>query len=282
MGAGQPAARLHLDRDGTNHLFVYEFGSGKETQLTSGRGRDNQPRFSPDGKWIAFEREFARAARHRSGDEDGSALSPRGRVRHAAVRRPARFAWSPDSDYIAFVSAGREDVSEHQHRGRLPAGEAAGELPGEYHRSGSMSWSPDGTYLTFTTAQRTEPGEVDPRRPDSANAEVPRGSVPRSVPETSSPKTAAGASNPSVPCHLPPLPRSFLPPAAAGAEARRDRLRRHPASRDVLPVGVDVGRQEISPDGKWLLLTAMAAGQQNLYRVFARRDVDASRPSRGS
>jgi len=32
-----------------------------------------------------------------------------------------------------------------------------------------------------------------------------------------------------------------------------------------LPVGVDVLRQEISPDGKWLLLTATAAGQQNLY-----------------
>ena len=55
-----------------------------------------------------------------------------------------------------------------------------------------------------------------------------------------------------------------------------------------LPVGVDVFRQEISPDGKWLLLTASAAGQQNLYRVLARRaarravgrapaDVDAGR-----
>ena len=43
-------------RDGTNHLFLYDFGSGKETQLTSGPGRDNMPRFSPDGKSIAFER----------------------------------------------------------------------------------------------------------------------------------------------------------------------------------------------------------------------------------
>jgi len=32
-----------------------------------------------------------------------------------------------------------------------------------------------------------------------------------------------------------------------------------------LPVGVDVFRQEISPDGKSLLLTATSAGQQNLY-----------------
>jgi len=37
---------------------------------------------------------------------------------------------------------------------------------------------------------------------------------------------------------------------------------------NVLPVGVDVARQEISPDGKWLLLVAAAAGQQNLF-VFS-------------
>ena len=36
----------------------------------------------------------------------------------------------------------------------------------------------------------------------------------------------------------------------------------------MLPVGVDVKRQEISPDGKWLLLIATAAGEQNLY-VFS-------------
>src|SRR6266508_494974 len=45
------------DRDGTRHLFLYDFGSGRETQLTTGRGRDDAPQFSPDGKWIAFERD---------------------------------------------------------------------------------------------------------------------------------------------------------------------------------------------------------------------------------
>jgi C-terminal processing protease CtpA/Prc len=33
----------------------------------------------------------------------------------------------------------------------------------------------------------------------------------------------------------------------------------------ILPVGVDVNAQTISPDGKWLLMTATAEGQQNLY-----------------
>ncbi|HKG23346.1 MAG TPA: S41 family peptidase, partial [Blastocatellia bacterium] len=33
----------------------------------------------------------------------------------------------------------------------------------------------------------------------------------------------------------------------------------------LLPVGLDVGFQTVSPDGKWTLVTASAAGQQNLY-----------------
>ena len=33
----------------------------------------------------------------------------------------------------------------------------------------------------------------------------------------------------------------------------------------LLPVGVDVSYQTISPDGKWVLMIASAANQQNLY-----------------
>src|SRR5262249_9577633 len=44
------------DRDGADHLYLYEFGSGRETQLTTGTARDHAPQFSPDGKWLAFER----------------------------------------------------------------------------------------------------------------------------------------------------------------------------------------------------------------------------------
>jgi Tol biopolymer transport system component len=38
------------DRDRTNHLFLYDFATERETQLTSAAGRDDQPRYSPDGK----------------------------------------------------------------------------------------------------------------------------------------------------------------------------------------------------------------------------------------
>src|SRR5262249_42595912 len=61
-------------------------------------------------------------------------------------------------------------------------------------------------------------------------------------------------------------------PAAAPNRPSRDAIKpveivfddiRRRAS--VLPIGLDVGQQIISPDGKWLLFSAVAAEQQNLY-----------------
>src|SRR5205085_11734491 len=44
------------DRDGTHHIYSYDFAAEKETQLTSGDGADAIPHVSPDGKSIAFQR----------------------------------------------------------------------------------------------------------------------------------------------------------------------------------------------------------------------------------
>ena len=62
-----------------------------------------------------------------------------------------------------------------------------------------------------------------------------------------------------------PAPPAPTTRAVKPVEIVFDDIRRRASA---LPVGVDVARQEISPDGKWLLLTASAAGQQNLY-VFS-------------
>ena len=44
------------NRDGTAHLYAFDFDSGAETQLTSAHASDADPRPSPDGKSIAFVR----------------------------------------------------------------------------------------------------------------------------------------------------------------------------------------------------------------------------------
>ena len=63
--------------------------TGSETQLTSGSARDDHAAVFARRQVDRVRARFARAARHRSGDEGREAGRHR-RVRHAAVRRPAR------------------------------------------------------------------------------------------------------------------------------------------------------------------------------------------------
>jgi hypothetical protein len=71
------------DRDGTNHLFAYDFGTGKETQLTTGAGRDDAAgirRTAMDGLRAQLEG----AARDRSCHEGRRCSLPeRSNLRHS-------------------------------------------------------------------------------------------------------------------------------------------------------------------------------------------------------
>jgi tricorn protease len=257
-------------RDGQNHLFLYDFGSGKETQLTSGAGRDDMPRFSPDGKWLAFERD-SRELRILDPAAKEERLVAKGIFDAPPFVDARDYTWSPDSKHIAFLTAG---AKAFQNISIVPisGGEARQATFLANTNAGSVSWSPDGTFLTLTTTQRTEPGDVIrldliPRTPkfredqfrDLFREEQPKTPAPSTVP---SPSTAP-SSTPTEPARPEPVE------GRAGAPKRVDivwdEIRRRAS---VLPVGVDVTRQEISPDGKWLLLIASAAGQQNLF-VFS-------------
>jgi Tol biopolymer transport system component len=266
------------DRGGTNHLFVYDFGTGKETQLTSGAGRDDGPRYSPDGKWIAFERN-SRELRVVDPVSKEDKLLATGVFDTPPFVDARDFTWSPDSRFIAYLTAGAKNF-QNAHVVPIAGGEGRAVSFLANTNTGSLSWSPDGTYLTFATSQRTEPGDVMrvdllPRTPkfrEDQFRDLFREDQPKTPAEPSTaPSPAAVPNPPALPG--PSGPRAL--PAAASAspvasgfsrtkavEIVYDDIRKRASS---LPVGVDVARQEISPDGKWLLLTASAAGQQNLY-----------------
>ena len=264
-----------LDSAGPARLYSYDFTSAKETQLTASGDGDYVPRFSPDGKSIAFVRGGTEL--HVTGaDGKGDRMLAKGLIADPLqVGHP--IAWSPDGRWIAFFTAGTRGFTNVA---VVPA--AGGEVrPVSFLANGNanaVAWAPDGTYLLFDTGQRTEVSQLarvdltlrtpkfredqfrdlfneeqGPRRPTS----------PTTVPDEVAPKPAT-----------PPLTDRANPAKPEDAGARKTEKPEKPVEiafdnirqrLSIVPSGLDVGEAFISPDGKTAVLIAGAAGQQNLY-----------------
>jgi tricorn protease len=255
------------DRDGPTHLFLYEFATSTETQLTRDTASDDTPRFSPDGKMIAFER-GGQEIRVLDMDSKQERVVARGHLEWPPLNSERPFVWSPDSKWIAYVPVGEKLFKN------IYVVPAAG---GESHAvsflanggNNTVSWSPDGTYLLFDTGQRTETAQlarVDliPRTPrfredqfrDLFKEEMPR--TPKQ-PDNRTPTPEPQASpTPAPDAAGEAKPKATPRPVEITFDQIRQRL-------SLLPVGVDVRYQTISPDGKWVLMIAAVANQLNLY-----------------
>ncbi|HEX8184210.1 MAG TPA: S41 family peptidase, partial [Blastocatellia bacterium] len=144
--------------------------------------------------------------------------------------------------------------------------------------SNTVSWSPDGTFILFETWQRTEDTQIaridlQPRTPkfredqfrDLFREETPKPMMPNRPPQESRPQENRPASpEPQNQDALPATPpaEEQKKPATKNVEIAFDNIRQR---LSLLPVGLSVDYQAISPDGKWLLIIASAAHQQNLY-----------------
>ena len=253
------------DRDRTHHLFLYDFASGKETALTSGAGRDNLPLFSPDGKLVAFQRD-SKELRVIDPSTKEERVIATGVFDTPPFFDLRQYTWSPDSRYLAYFTAGAKAfasvyIAPVAAGTPMKAGEGRQVSFLANTNSGSLDWSPDGTYLLFRTSQRTEPNQIvridlTPRTPkfredqfrDLFRDEPPK--TPTETPSTPQPAAIAPAAAPAAGRPRPQVSITF------------DDIR---TRASIVPVGIDAAGAVISPDGKTLLLTATAAGQQNLY-----------------
>ena len=270
------------DRDGSQGLYLYDFGSSQETRLTQAAAGDVTPIVSPDGKSVAFQR-GGTELRVIDLDTKRDRLITRGTFSRAPFTADGAVAWSPDNRWLAYVDRAAKGFSN------VYVSPAAG---GERHQvtflanefGGTISWSPDGTYLIYDSGQRTEERQLATDRPHDAHAEVPRRSVPRSLPRRDAESGPAGAHTAARARRArgarrrrrlttrPGVPRRTARALDANAGAPRraaapvqivfDDIRRR---LSLLDVGVSVATHAVSPDGKMLLLTATAGGQQNLY-----------------
>src|SRR6185503_6802061 len=146
------------NRDGAWNLYLYDFATNKETQLTQGRVHGVSPRFSPDGKQVAFLRD---------GKELCVVSVDTKQVRVLAqgiFGRPPFFAerpiaWSPDGRWIAYLSGGSK-LFMNAYVVPLAGGEARQVSWLSNTRASTISWSGDGDFLLLDTGMRVEPGSV--------------------------------------------------------------------------------------------------------------------------
>lgn len=254
------------DRDGPTHLFLYDFATNSETQLTRETASDDTPRFSPDGKMIAFER-AGEEIRVLDVDSKKDRSVARAHLERPPLSSDRPFVWSPDSKWIAYMPVG-DKLFKNAFVVAAAGGESHAVSFLANVGSNTISWSPDGTFLLFDTGQRTETTQlarVDliPRTPkfredqfrDLFKEEMPRTPLrqqPISEPQPSPPPAPAGT--PAAEAKAKPTPK----PVEVVFDQIRQRL-------SLIPVGIDVRYQTISPDGKWVLMIAAVANQLNLY-----------------
>lgn len=276
-------------RDGARHLYSYTFATGKEARLTNAALNDAEPRFSPDGQRLAFERDAKelRVLDLASGQER---VVGTGRFDRPPLAAERSFVWAPDGRWLAFAPTGSRGFTNVQ---VVPAagGPARSVSFLANSNSNTLSWSPDGKYLLFDTGQRTEDAQVarvdfqlrTPRFREDQFRDLFKETTPGPV---SPDKNQAPPAKPAAPPTPPPLPVAAADSvraknrATSKGKGKKDATAASPTPPkppvtinfddirrrlSLVPVGLDVRAQSISPDGKWLLLTGSVLNQTNLY-----------------
>jgi dipeptidyl aminopeptidase/acylaminoacyl peptidase len=148
-------------------LWLVSATGGDPIRLTTSSVSDDQPRWSPDGKWIGF-------ISAREGKPQLFRISPFGgeATKLTDSKTPVQsFEWAPDGKRIAFVAA-RDPTPEEERREKekddalvvdkefvparlnlfdLGAMKATELVKGDYQIVG-LDWSPDGRQIAYTTA----------------------------------------------------------------------------------------------------------------------------------
>ena len=275
------------ERDGSMAIFQYDFATETETQLTKSANNDSLPIYSPDGKYIAFLRNSRAMFVY-----DVNAKQERELCKLYIDAPPLltgnSVVWSPDSRWIAFTNVSPETRSYTNVSVVSINGGAAKPISFLANSSvNSLSWSPDGSFILFDTAQRTENGSLaridlklrtpkfredqfrdlfKQENPKEKQPPAPTTPTPTPLPPISPTPTPA----PSVtPTPTPPV----ISPSDLVAVKKDDSKLTEIVFEDIrkrlsiVPTGIDISGQTISPDGKTVLLLASSEGQFNLYTI---------------
>lgn len=259
------------ERSGKSSLYQYDFANESETRLTE-NGEDVAPNFSPDGKFFVFVRNARQLFIYDTEKKVERKLCD------IFADLPPLFgkdqtAWSPDGKWIAFLTNSPENRSYTT--ASIVSSEGSDARPVSFlanSSSNTISWSPDGTYLLFDTSQRTEESSIarvelnltPPKFREDEFRDLFKQENPRDKPEpTTSPSpqtTPAPKDTEAKPADASKVKKPEVKKTEIVFENIRQRI-------SVLNLGLDIGSQAISPDGKTAVVLASAEGQANLYEI---------------
>ena len=147
------------DRTGHNEVFRYDFKERVETQLTDSPEQKYAPKYSPDGKWLAYI-QVSSDPNTTAGDGeiwlmDTASDEKRSFITNQAfigVPQPTEFVWSPDSKWLAFIATDTNFFSN------LYVQHIEADNPKQLTflsniSTGDILWSPDGKFIIFNTGQ---------------------------------------------------------------------------------------------------------------------------------
>jgi len=142
----------------TNHdLFLTDLTAGTTTKITDNPGRDANPHFSPDGRFIAYT---SMATPGYEADEDVLVVYDRTTREHRRLtedldRSVRELVWSPAGDSIVFTARDEGRIS-------VFAVGLEGEVTRIAHEgySGGLSVTPDGKHVVVARSYNDRPAEL--------------------------------------------------------------------------------------------------------------------------
>ena len=149
------------DRSDNTDIFLVPSDSGAPRQLTTNRGPDRSPTFSPDGRWIAY---LASERENHSADQSDLYVLPVGDPGQPLnLTKELDFSvsgieWSPDGRHIYFSAA--QGLSTAQYKVPASGGMLQRVLPDDDYVYNVASRTTDGSKWLITATSLSDPGSV--------------------------------------------------------------------------------------------------------------------------